>query len=264
MFKFSPLFSSSSGNSIYIGGTEGGILVDAGMSAKQTELALWDIGVDAKSLRAIFVTHEHNDHIKGLRVLAKKHRLPVYGTEGTLAALEDMGIADGSFECRVLPVCGAQEAGLLLESFPTSHDVRESCGYRVTLTDGRCVAIATDLGKITPEVMLALGGCELVLLESNHDVDMLRNGAYPYWLKKRILSDEGHLSNEACAQAAVDLVRGGLRYLVLGHLSKENNHPALAYEHTKAALCSIGARLGEDCRLEVACVAGQPRLVVDI
>ncbi|MDR3345040.1 MAG: MBL fold metallo-hydrolase [Oscillospiraceae bacterium] len=258
MVEFCPLFSSSSGNCVYIGGEGGGVLVDAGVSAKQAELALWDIGVDAESIRAVFVTHEHSDHVRGLRVFAKRHKLPVWATAGTLAALEEAGIADGSFECRVVPPGGAEAAGFLFETFRTSHDVRESCGYRITLPDGRGAAIATDLGLVTPEVLGALTGCELVMLESNHDVEMLRSGAYPYWLKQRILSDEGHLSNEVCAQTAARLVRSGVSQLILGHLSKENNHPDLAYEHTNAALLAIGARVGTDCALSVAGVRVHP------
>jgi len=253
MFKFCPLFSSSSGNCVYIGSSSGGVLVDAGVSAKQITLALWDIGVDASNVRAVFATHEHGDHVRGLRVFAKKHQIPVYATAGTVTALEENGVADGSFECRVLPRTGAEAAGFLFEAFPTSHDVRDSCGYRITLPDGRGVAIATDLGTITPEVYTALNGCELVMLESNHDVEMLRSGPYPYWLKQRILSDKGHLSNEVCAQTVVQLVHGGVTQIILAHLSKENNHPELAYEHTNAALKTAGARVGTDCMLSVAC-----------
>ncbi|MDR1409016.1 MAG: MBL fold metallo-hydrolase [Oscillospiraceae bacterium] len=252
MVKFCPLFSSSSGNSVYIGNGDGGVLVDAGVSAKQLELALWDIGVDTASIRAVFVTHEHSDHVRGLRVFAKKYKLPVWATAGTLAALEETTVADGSFDYRAVPASGAEAAGFLFEPFRTSHDARESCGYRITLPDGRGVAIATDLGTVTPAVLDALTNCVLVMLESNHDVEMLRNGAYPYWLKQRILSDEGHLSNEACAQTAVRLVRNGAAHMILGHLSKENNHPELAYEHTNAALRAIGACVGRDCALSVA------------
>jgi len=251
MFKFCPLFSSSSGNCVYIGGAEGGVLVDAGISAKRTELALWEIGVDPKSIRAVFVTHEHSDHVCGLRVFAKRHKLPVYATAGTIAALEEN--AADSYECFEVHRNGTEAAGFLFEAFPTSHDTQDSCGYRITLPDGSGAAIATDLGIVTPEVFAALSGCELVMLESNHDVEMLRSGPYPYWVKKRILSDRGHLSNEACARAAAQLIQSGVTRLILGHLSKENNYPALAYEHTGAALSAIGARAGRDYTLEIAC-----------
>ncbi|MDR0884175.1 MAG: MBL fold metallo-hydrolase [Oscillospiraceae bacterium] len=252
MIKFCPLFSSSSGNSVYIGGGDGGVLIDCGVSAKQTTAALYDIGVDAASIRAVFVTHEHSDHVRGVRVFAKKYALPVYGTAGTLAAMEENGVADGTYKCFVLPEEGTEAAGFWLRPFATSHDVRESCGYRITVPDGRHLAVCTDLGMMTSTVLTQLLQCTLVMLESNHDVGMLQNGPYPYWLKQRILSDRGHLSNEACAQTAVQLVQNGVMRLILGHLSKENNMPALAYEHNNAALAAAGIRVGSDCLLSVA------------
>jgi phosphoribosyl 1,2-cyclic phosphodiesterase len=204
--------------------------------------------------------------VRGLRVFAKKHHLPVLATSGTLAALEEAGIADGSFEYCAVGRGGIEVAGFLFEAFRTSHDVRESCGYRITLPDGRGAAIATDLGIVTPQVLEALTGCVLVMLESNHDVEMLRSGMYPYWLKQRILSEKGHLSNEACSQTAMQLVRRGVTHLILAHLSKENNHPDLAYEHTNAALRAIGARVGTDCLLSVARarMPGDERKVVNL
>ena len=144
---------------------------------------------------------------------------------------------------------------MFVKSFRTSHDCRESNGYRIEMPDGRSIAVATDLGEMTGEVLSAITGCDLVMLESNHDVDMLREGSYPYVLKQRILSRYGHLSNDVCAQTLASLVKKGTTRFVLGHLSLENNLPELAYETSLRALRLEGAKEGRDYTM---CVA--PRL----
>lgn len=255
MARFCPLFSSSSGNAMYIGCADGGLLIDAGMSAKQLEIALHNIGVSPEHIRTIFVTHEHNDHVKGLRVFASRYGTRVMATEGTLTALDEFGHLTDKFTAEVLPENGTETATMLVKSFKTSHDCRETCGYTVTLTDGRKIGVATDLGVMTGEVQNALTGCDLVLLESNHDVGMLENGPYPYYLKRRILSDRGHLSNLVCAETVKTLVENGTTRLFLGHLSRENNLPALAYQTSLAALSEIGAKENADFILKVAAPA---------
>lgn len=170
MARFCPLFSGSSGNSIYIGNNDGGILVDTGMSAKKIGEALFNIGIAPESLNAVFVTHEHSDHIKGLRVFASKYHIKVYGTNGTLSALDDMGILNGKFETEEVSFSGNEAGPLFVTPFHTSHDARESCGYKIDCSDGRKISIATDLGEMTEEVFSAVSGSDLVMLESNHDV----------------------------------------------------------------------------------------------
>mgnify|MGYP002674616018 FL=1 len=167
MARFCPLFSGSSGNSIYIGNNDGGILVDTGMSAKKIGEALFNIGVAPESLNAVFVTHEHSDHIKGLRVFASKYHIKVYGTKGTLSALDDMGILNGKFETEEVSFSGNEAGPLFVTPFHTSHDARESCGYKIDCSDGRKISIATDLGEMTEEVFSAVSGSDLVMLESN-------------------------------------------------------------------------------------------------
>lgn len=252
MARFCPLFSGSSGNSIYIGNADGGILVDAGKSAKQTEKALYDIGVAPESIHAIFVTHEHFDHISGVRVFASRYHTAVFATAGTLAALEENGTCNGKFKTDVISARGTQAGSFLITPFATSHDCRESCGYKINCSDGRTIAVATDLGEMTDTVMQALTGCDLVLLESNHDVMMLQNGPYPFPLKQRILGRLGHLSNEICAETAVKLIESGTTRLILGHLSQENNVPQLAYQTTYSSLLSAGAKQNADYILKVA------------
>lgn len=253
MTTFCPLFSSSKGNCIYIGAPDGGILIDAGKSCRQIEAALHNIGVAPDSIRAVFVTHEHTDHVSGLRVFAAKYNACVYASGGTLEALDDMQILNGKFDAYALSGKGAEVGSLLVQSFETSHDARESCGYVVTAESGERVAIATDLGVMTDTVRAAITGCETVLLESNHDVRMLENNPqYPYPLKRRILGERGHLCNEICAAAACDLVKSGTKHLFLGHLSEQNNLPALAYRVTDTELQSTGAVENADYTLRVA------------
>lgn len=253
MVNFCPLFSSSKGNSIYIGTENAGILIDTGRSCKQIETALKNIGVAPQSIEAVFVTHEHTDHVSGLRVFAGKYKSKVYATNGTLCALDDSGILNGKFDAFCMNSERVSVGDFCVSSFRTSHDAAESCGYTIECRDGKRLAIATDLGLMTDTVLDAVRGCDTVLLESNHDVRTLENNPqYPYSLKRRILGERGHLSNDACAETAQDLVKSGTKHLFLGHLSEQNNLPHLAYEVTTSALCEMGARKDEDFTLRVA------------
>ncbi len=213
--------------------------------------ALTDREIDPKTIGGIFITHEHIDHVNAVRILATNNGIPVYATEGTLEALEESGVLNGKFPVNVMPEEGVAVGDLFIKSFKTPHDSRESCGYTVTLPDGQKAAIATDIGHMTEEIMQNLKGSGLVMLESNHDEGMLRNGPYPYYLKRRILSDVGHLSNNACAEAVTELLKSGTVRFFLGHLSRDNNFPALAYETSASALKTIGAVEGRDFFLEV-------------
>ena len=250
MARFCSLFSSSSGNCSYIGSAGAGILIDAGVSAKRIETALIRREIDPACICAVFVTHEHRDHVAGLRVLAKRYGYRIYGTAGTLTAVAEAGMADAA---PLTPLTGTVcEGGMEIIPFATSHDSAESCGYRIHTADGRTVAVATDTGVLTDTIRAAVTGCDLVLIESNHDVRMLQCGPYPYSLKQRILSPRGHLSNEVCAATLPGLVATGTTRLVLGHLSKENNRPELAALCATQALDEAGMRQGIDYLLSVA------------
>lgn len=252
MAKFCSLFSSSSGNATYIGSGKTGILIDAGVSAKKIREALTAREIEPSSISAIFVTHEHIDHIKGIRVLASSFGIPVYATEGTMNGLEEAGVLNGKFPYHIIGRNDKIEIGdLLITSFETPHDSNESCGFTVKLPDERKAAVATDIGIMTNEIMNNLVGCDLVMLESNHDIGMLENGIYPYYLKRRILSSTGHLSNEACSVAASQLIERGTTRLFLAHLSGENNIPELAFQTSYAAIYETGAQLNRDYTLEV-------------
>lgn len=261
MARFCSLASSSSGNCTYIGSSDGGVLIDAGITAKQISAKLAGIDVSPDEIGAIFITHEHSDHVKGLRVFAAKYNIPVFATAGTIEQLEKNGIADGSFSISTIQSGGVECRGQLIVPFATSHDSAESCGYTVTTSDERKIAVATDTGIVTDTIKEAVDGCDLVLAESNHDIGMLRNGSYPYMLKRRILSDVGHLSNIACSEFVTELVKNGTTRIVLGHLSKENNMPELAFQTTKSALDMINAVHYSDYILKVAGGA-EPEMVV--
>ena len=250
--RLCPLFSGRSGNSYYIGSSSGGLLVDAGRSARQLTAMLQRLEVDPLAVQAILVTHEHVDHVRGLRVFASKYGIPVYATAGTIGALQEQGIANGSFACFSHEMQPFQCAGFEVTPFPTSHDCAQGCGYRIHYPDGRTLAVETDLGYLSEDVKRAVAGCDFVVLESNHDVQMLRYGAYPYPLKKRILSDLGHLSNDACADFLPELAKSGTTRFMLAHLSRENNRPELAYHRAEQSLAQAGMRRNVDYLLSVA------------
>ena len=251
MARFCSLFSGSSGNCSYIGSANAGILIDAGVSAKRIETALIQREIDPACIGAVFVTHEHRDHIAGLKVLAKRYGYKIYGTPGTLTALAEADLVNAT--ASLIPLTGAiEEAGMQISPFATSHDSAESCGFRIHTPDGRSIAIATDTGVFTPSIEAAVTGCDMVLIESNHDVHMVQCGAYPQYLKQRILSPKGHLSNEACAEQLSALAATGTTRFVLGHLSRENNRPELARLCAEQALERAGMRHGVDYLLTVA------------
>ena len=251
MARICPLFSSSGGNSFYISASGNSLLIDAGMNAKQIEKALENIGENVDKIRAILITHEHGDHINALKVFASRYSLPVYASRGTIEGITD-AIDASKLDLREIDFDGFELSGFEIKPFHTSHDSRESNGYRLETPDGRSVAVATDMGYVTDEVRRALLGCNAVLLESNHDLGMLRCSSYPYHVKRRIMSGVGHLSNDSCAEFAKQLVESGTTRLILGHLSKENNEPLLAYQTTKAELELMGAVEGRDYLLKVA------------
>lgn len=253
MLKFCPLFSSSSGNSVYIGDRDGGILVDVGRSAKQTDLMLNKIGVDVSRVKGIFITHEHTDHINGLSVFAARHNIPVYASTGTLLALKSKNVLNGKHIDIAVNSDEINIAGLNVKPFKISHDCADGRGYVVTGCDGTTkAAITTDTGYVSDEIFNAVKGAKLLYIESNHDVNMLRSGPYPYQLQKRILSDIGHLSNDTCAQTLTALINKGTTHILLAHLSRENNTPDLAYNTCVSKLREIGALENRDYILKVA------------
>lgn len=261
MARFCTLCSSSSGNSTYVGTADEGILIDAGTNCKQLCLALQSACLSPEKIKAVFVTHEHSDHVGALRVFASKYNIPVYATGGTLSALSNNGIINGKFATEKIMPDGVSVGKMHITPFATSHDSKESCGYVIELPERR-VGICTDTGKVTDEMLRNLCDCDLVLLESNYDDDLLDFGPYTPALKARIRSEFGHMSNVLCAQTARQLLESGVRRFVLGHLSRENNTPERAFLCTDSVLKRTGAESGVDYMLQVAPVGSMDKFMI--
>lgn len=252
MAKICPLFSGSRGNSYYISSSGSGILIDAGRSAKQLENALAANQIEIDTIRAVFVTHEHSDHIQGLRVFASRHKIKVYASCDTMSALDQMGVVNEKVDGCEIDSRGIAVDNMLIKPFATSHDCIGSVGYTVEMSDGTKIALATDTGIITDEISKAITGCDAVIIESNHDIGMLMNGAYPYQLKRRILSERGHLSNDTCSKLLPALVESGTTRFILAHLSRENNMPVIAENSALYELNQNGMKRNRDFALMVA------------
>lgn len=252
MAKVCTLASGSNGNSTYISTTAGDILVDAGISCKALLLAINEAGGDVNKIKAIAVTHTHTDHIKGLKTFLRLTRIPLMASTQTLEYLAQNNFIPEGAKTIAADEKNVDFGDIAVKFFKTSHDALGSGGYVITLPDGRSAAVCTDLGVMTDTVRQNLLGCETVLIESNHDVEMLRRGPYPANLKLRILSDTGHLSNNSCAAELPQLLKCGTTRIILGHLSQENNTPVLAQSAARGMLATIGAKDGEDYILQIA------------
>ena len=204
------------------------------------------LGLAVSDCDGILVTHEHSDHVKGLSTFLKKNPLPVYGAADTLDFLDANGIVPPSCELNTLEGREEDVGAFGVQSFPTSHDV-PCVGYRIHTPDGKTMTIATDLGTLTPPVHEALSGCDLVALESNYDLHMLRSGPYPYYLRARIESVRGHLSNDECSAKLLELIQSGCKKFALCHLSQENNTPNLALQTVFTTLGAAGVVPEKDC-----------------
>lgn len=250
--RFAPLFSGSSGNSIYIGCGNTHILTDAGMSGSRITAELAKIGVTPDMLSGIIATHEHTDHIKGVGILSRKYDLPIYATEGTWQGMDKLIGAVSAKNRRVLtPEQDFYIGDLNVTPFATPHDANEPIGLSFTCGCAR-FSIATDIGCVRAGWLNHVLGSAAVLLESNYDPDMLKAGSYPYDLKRRILSNRGHLCNEDAGKCAAELVRAGAKHIILGHLSRENNFPELALRCCLDALRAQGVDPQTDVRVDVA------------
>lgn len=232
--RICSLYSGSKGNSLYISVNGVEILIDAGKNARTLCRALLDIGTDIKNISAIFITHEHSDHISALEIISKKYEIPIHITDISAKKFDMM---PDSFIHKNLvrhtPIYEVDIEALHITSFSVPHDSMMCVGYRIDFCDdegSHSVGIATDIGYVTKGICKNLEGCEAVVLESNHDEDMLKNGPYPYDLKKRILSNRGHLSNKASATFGAHLANMGTISFMLAHLSEENNTPDIALD----------------------------------
>lgn len=246
------LCSSSKGNSTYIGNKESGILVDVGIGPRAIvqKLNLNDISLFA--VKAIFITHEHTDHVKGLKAIGEKLNVPIYASKETIAELYYKNLLPKNADVFEINKREAQVGDVTVSAFDTPHDSAHSLGYKIRFEDGKTVSVCTDLGYMTDEIYSVLKGSDLVLLESNYDEDMLMFGAYPQFLKRRILSRSGHLSNCDCGDTLINLFNDGTSKFILGHLSESNNRPELALTSAVSALLKAGAEYEKDYILRIA------------
>lgn len=230
--RLCSIASGSSGNCIYVGSEATHLLVDVGISGKRTEAGLKELDICPKDLDGILVTHEHADHMAGIGVMARKYEIPIYATQGTIKAIKEcssVGKIDEDLFIEVKADNKLTIKDIMVNPMRISHDAAEPVAYRLSY-GAKKVAICTDLGIYNDYTVECLKGMDALLIEANHDVNMLQVGPYPYYLKQRILGDRGHLSNENSGKLLSRILHDGLRNIILGHLSKENNLPELAYE----------------------------------
>ena len=259
--KICCLYSGSGGNCTYVEAGGAKILIDAGKSAKNLCAALCSIGVDITEIDGILITHDHSDHTAALRTLSHKFDIPIYMLLSSAEIFR--GLKDERLCARLRLFRGCEFEtdikGLHVKAFKTPHDSLASVGYRLTFKDGNgcdvSVGFATDTGHVTQEMLDGFKGCYAAVIESNHDLDMLRRGPYPIELKERISSKYGHLSNTDCAALATYIYEQGTRNIMLAHLSEENNTPELAFNETFSALAD------ESVNLKVAAPASPVWLV---
>ena len=259
--RFATFASSSSGNCVYVGTENTNILIDAGLSGKKVEEGLSSLGLTGNDIDGIFVTHEHSDHVKGIGVLSRRYNIPIFATEGTWG---NMPSSIGQIRPNLMKDIYAEEYcafnDLTIKPFEIPHDAAQPVGYTVGVNNTK-ITIATDIGHISDTVLENVKGSSLVLLEANHDVEMLQYGGYPQSLKSRILSDFGHLSNVNAGRLLDTVIDSSVKYVFLGHLSKENNTPRLAYDTVSKILTDNGAVIGGDFNMWVAPPEGVKRKI---
>ena len=252
MIKLASLFSGSSGNCIFISDGETRFLVDAGLSGKTIEAAMETVGEKLADLNGILITHEHGDHTKGAGILSRRYKIPIYANTGTWSSI---GTQLGKIapDLRRVFVTGESffVGNVEISPFPIPHDAKEPVGYNF-FVNKRKITVATDIGHMNNALLARLANSDMILLESNHDIEMLKVGPYPWPLKQRILSEHGHLCNDMAGKVVAYLAENGTKCFLLGHLSHENNFPELALQTTCNALNEKNIKPGMDVFVEVA------------
>ena len=253
--RLCSIASGSSGNCIYVGSDHTHLMVDAGISGKRIEQGLNSLELSAKDMDGILITHEHVDHVKGLGVMARKYALPIYATKGTLDEIRRMGslgVIPYELYREIHPDEPFAVGDLTVKPMHISHDAADPVAYRVE-GEGKSAGIVTDLGKYDDYIVDKIQGLDVLLLEANHDIHMLEVGSYPYPLKRRILGDRGHLSNELSGKLLCRVLHDRMKAVFLGHLSKENNYEELAYETVRLEINLGDTKYqADDFRIEVA------------
>lgn len=241
--RFSVLASGSTGNAFYIESKKERILVDAGLSGKKIDQLFNGIQVDPSNLTGILVTHEHTDHIKGLGIIARKYNLPIYANEKTWKAMEG-SIGKLSLDQKFHFGMGETKtfSDMDIESFGVSHDAAEPMFFTFR-HDGKKVALVTDVGYVSEHIKKTVEGANAYIFEANHDVGMLRMGRYPWNIKRRILGDSGHVSNEDAGYALADIIGNETKRIYLAHLSQDNNMKDLARMSVDSLLQERGIKI---------------------
>ena len=242
MLELCSIASGSSGNCICVGSDNHHVLIDAGISGKRIENGLNEVDLKSQDMDGILVTHEHLDHIAGLGVMARRYGLPMYATAGTIEAIKNtpsVGKIDPELFHEIVPQEDFVIGDLTITPIHISHDAADPVAYRIK-KGNRTFAVVTDLGNYDDEIVQQLQGLDTLLLEANHDIHMLETGVYPYPLKRRIMGNRGHLSNERSGQLLCELLHDKFGTVVLGHLSKENNYEELAYEAVRLEVTVVG------------------------
>lgn len=247
---FLSLVSGSSGNCSVISDGKTVLLSDCGLSVSRLEELLNSVGISPRLVSAILVTHEHSDHIKGADIVSKKYGLPVFATAETHLAMKNLGISEENIKY-ISPDKDFEIGTIGVKAFSIPHDAANPVGYSFFCGKNK-LTVATDMGHIDDYILENLKGSIAVILESNHDIEMLKNGRYPYFLKRRILGDFGHLSNADAAKTAVELLKSGTKYIMLGHISADNNTPKTALLETANLAQKNGAVAGVDFTLSAA------------
>lgn len=250
--SFCSLASGSSGNCQFVESRTTRLLVDAGMSGKYIKGSLETINVNIETINGILLTHEHADHISGLGVLMRKFKLPLHVTKKTWEAVKiKIGVVDETLLNLYDSIESIEIGDITVQGIRITHDAVDPLCY--TFKNGRSkIGIATDLGAISDDVIEAFKDCDLLMIESNHDIEMLKIGPYPLYLKRRILSEHGHLSNEDAGYIAREIIKyGKAKNILLAHLSKENNFPDLAYETVRGILEADQIMIGKDINLDL-------------
>lgn len=253
-FKLCAIASGSSGNCTFLQAGKQMFLIDIGISGKKVTEGLGELDIDPKAIQGIFITHEHIDHIKGVGIFSRKYDTPIYATQKAWDKMLDENMIGSVKDHNIRPIC--KEEALHIEElkiFPYTiyHDAVDPVGYSFEYKQKK-ITIATDIGIIDERIKENLKGSHGILLEFNHDIHMLEAGSYPFYLKRRILSDVGHLNNEAAAEVLRDIYHEGMQWAILGHLSKDNNVPDLAYLTAKMALEERNIRVDKDIKVSVA------------
>lgn len=225
MLEICAIASGSNGNCYYIGNEQDAVLVDAGISAKQILLRMYQRGLNFRKIRGVIISHEHSDHVQGVRVLSKKLGIPAYFTDSTFRAV--WHTSQPHVYSRFIPGNSFNIHSFTIHAFLKNHDASEPCSFRVE-HNGISVGVFTDIGSPCENVIAHLSKCHAVFLETNYDEEMLRNGSYPFYLKKRVGSDVGHLSNKQAYELLAQHAGSQLQNVFLSHLSAENNRPEIA------------------------------------